>query len=214
MGNLSGSGLGQLQQLQHIQPNLLAPTPVQESPAEPFARLQAAGQAAGRPQLPKLPEPMPKESLSRTAVVAAEPEQAVIQERRSLASRAARILGYKHYDSVLDKKVRDERCAWLASKAFEKLGFDPLDEKKVLAYKSTHPFGYSWERSTIEKYDSPIPDFALSRAIELKQELRQANFEIEYLRVNPDPFLVMVYGDKRYYIDVWDEPKFEGRRTV
>jgi hypothetical protein len=192
--------------------------------AAQFQGLIGQAQAAVNPytqmiqQLQNAPppkEPVAKDTLVRTQLVAVEPQESISRERRSLASRAAKVLGYKHFSDVIDKKESDERCAWEAAQAFAKLGFDPLDATKVAKYKFANcPWGHQWVSSRIEKYASPIPEFALSRAIELKEELPHATFEVDFLQANPDPFLVMVYGGIRYYIDVWDEPKFEGRRSV
>lgn len=76
---------------------------------------------------------------------------------------------------------------------------------------------YSWHSSPLPDYRGVVPAFALSRALELKQELPEASFGIESLQAythTKDPFLYMDFGDRRYYLDVWDEPKFEGRRVV
>lgn len=99
---------------------------------------------------------------------------------------------------------------------FKKLGIEPLNTDDVEDYKDKKDrrSAYCWHSEALEKYGKPIPEFALSRAIEIKRELPSAQFFIEELRYDPDPFLYIQVGNVRYYLDVWDEPKFEGRRTV
>ncbi len=69
----------------------------------------------------------------------------------------------------------------------------------------------------LKEYRKPVPEFAIARAIELKRELPQAYFYVDELAggtyITLDPFMVLGYGGNLYYIDVWNEPKFEGRRT-
>lgn len=81
-----------------------------------------------------------------------------------------------------------------------------------------------WQDCAIGGYTSPIPDFALARAVAIKKEVPTANFRIEELDVTehgvetrkhvPDPFMVLHFETVKLYLDVWDEPKFEGRRQI
>ena len=82
-----------------------------------------------------------------------------------------------------------------------------------------------WYSAKIAEYKKPIPDFVLERALQLQEALPLASFAIDYfeerihrveVEVTPavDPFLCFSYGGTKYYLDVWDEPKFEGRRTI
>jgi hypothetical protein len=67
----------------------------------------------------------------------------------------------------------------------------------------------------LASYPSPVPEFALSHALEIKRELPEAQFCVEHLGWHdPDPFLVLIVEGVRYHIDVWDEPSFEGVRQV
>jgi len=156
--------------------------------------------------------------LARTTLVAVEPSEQVAVERVNLAAKARRLLGYKVLGERIDKDERAKQSRWECAQAFEKLGFDPLDADKVKAYQSqmvaSKGHMVKWEKTPLEKYAEAVPEFALSRAIELKEELPAATFEVEFLHAVPDPFLILVYGSERFYIDVWDEPLFEGRRTV
>ena len=144
------------------------------------------------------------------------------ESRKELALKAKTLLGY----SVLEQTIPN-RSSSEVSAVFKKLGIEPLNESQVQKYqrwyRQKHSGAFDWERvhwesARIENYAEPMPEFVLSRAVELKEHLPNAVFSIEFPvreeRVRPDPFLVMYYAGIRYYIDVWDEPKFEGRRTV
>lgn len=86
----------------------------------------------------------------------------------------------------------------------------------------------AWLMTPIEKYKEAIPEFVLNKAIQIKKAMPNAGIFIEYLDESPDPFLVVktqktvtyTYQEKEnsyqaddemYYIEVWAEPKFEGR---
>lgn len=78
----------------------------------------------------------------------------------------------------------------------------------------------AWIPTEIEKYKEPIPEFVINKAVQIKRELPDVKIFIRHLSENPDPFLEVHYGDvsewddktgERYFIEVWDEPKFEGR---
>lgn len=75
----------------------------------------------------------------------------------------------------------------------------------------------SWDSTEIEKYKEPIPEFVLNKALQIKQAFPGAAICIEHFSATRDPFLVVkrMEGDYRakelYYVEVWEEPKFEGR---
>ena len=80
--------------------------------------------------------------------------------------------------------------------------------------------GPAWRIAKIETYKQPIPEFVIAKAVEIKERLPECQIYIESLESHPDPFLIVGIGateydqDKpkeHYYIEVWDEPKFEGR---
>jgi hypothetical protein len=70
-----------------------------------------------------------------------------------------------------------------------------------------------WRRFPMRDYDGPVPEFARSRAFELETYLPGVTFEIEELRADKryDPFLIAIYGNERFYIDVWEEREFESK---
>jgi hypothetical protein len=68
-----------------------------------------------------------------------------------------------------------------------------------------------WRKVPLAKYQGTVPEFALSRAIEIKERLPKADFYVEELIVDKryDPFLIATCGRERFYIDVWEERAFE-----
>jgi hypothetical protein len=96
----------------------------------------------------------------------------------------------------------------------------------VARHKRAVIYSARWDSSYINNYRRPIPDFALERALQVKAALPEANFYVQELTEStntqhtefkptpPDPFLVMDYRSVQLHLDVWDEPRFEGRRTA
>jgi hypothetical protein len=97
-----------------------------------------------------------------------------------------------------------------------------------LRHKKAIEVRASWNSTGVTDYTSPIPTFAVQRMVSLKKELPEVTFSVQELNVDyqelkteknlptprPDPFLLAHYKDISCYIDVWDEPRFEGRRTI
>ncbi len=80
---------------------------------------------------------------------------------------------------------------------------------------------FEWRKTRLSQFGQVIPDFALARAVEIKEAYPEAEFNVEWLKetqeryVPPrlqDPFLVLEVGYESFYIDVWGENDFE--RTV
>lgn len=80
--------------------------------------------------------------------------------------------------------------------------------------------GPSWASTEISKYKEPIPEFVINKAVQIKQVLPQVGVYIVHLTKDKDPFLKVTLGkqdewnDKAgeaYFVEVWEEPKFEGR---
>jgi hypothetical protein len=69
----------------------------------------------------------------------------------------------------------------------------------------------TWRVVPLKNYDGDVPEFALSHALEIKERMPSAEFEVEELRIEKryDPLLVVSCGKERFYIDVWDERDFE-----
>jgi hypothetical protein len=74
---------------------------------------------------------------------------------------------------------------------------------------------YSWRLLDIGSYAGNIPEFALDKAVRIKQECPEVTLMIELLYENTehaptrDPFLVANLGGETFYIDVWDEKEYE-----
>lgn len=144
------------------------------------------------------------------------------------------VLGYGGVDEALTLKRVAEVLA--------KLDIEPFDPKIVAAYKKEQAdalksrkrkrtgWGYTvatgvWVDSKIQDYKQGVPAFALLRATQVKKALTAQGiasaFHVEELTkrqhrvvlLNIDPFMVLHVGSKKFYLDVWNEPKFEGRRT-
>jgi hypothetical protein len=75
---------------------------------------------------------------------------------------------------------------------------------------------FSWKMEPLSSHAKQVPLFALSRATEIIELLPEAKFSVESLTWKDevlDPFLVMEVAGKKFYLDVWEEPKFEARRV-
>jgi hypothetical protein len=139
------------------------------------------------------------------------------------------VLGYGQVDKAVTLRKVTE--------IFRELDIEPFDNKKVEAYKRveakrisrTYYRDYerrvvtgSWKSTPLAKYQKDVPAFALLRAAQIKKALNAASisgeFCVEELTKKSqtftfDPFMVLHVAGKKIYTDVWNEPKFEGRRT-
>ncbi|HEV7522972.1 MAG TPA: hypothetical protein VGP89_17860 [Candidatus Angelobacter sp.] len=170
---------------------------------------------------PEIPRPS-KDILQRFQVE----EQNVTDMRSELATEAETMLGY----SVLRKRLGMQSPL---TTALLKLEIEPFDAASVKAYKdemlkyaqneaaimdakegiSRHSWQARqaiWRTSDIDGYSKPIPEYVIEKALQIKKACPEVQFQIEELTVVPDPFLIAVLGKVRRYIEVWDEPKFEG----
>lgn len=90
------------------------------------------------------------------------------------------------------------------------LGFGcAVPEKKTTSVR--------WKLIPISEYEGPIPEFALQTAVDLGKACRNSRFFVEELIVKKevvDPFLVVTLGDAKYYLEVWNEPGFKGKREA
>jgi hypothetical protein len=82
--------------------------------------------------------------------------------------------------------------------------------------------GPSWAPTPIAKYKDKIPEFVVNKAVQIKRALPDVQIFIRHLTEDKDPFLEVTLGkadeynserngSERYFIEVWEEPKFEGR---
>jgi hypothetical protein len=74
------------------------------------------------------------------------------------------------------------------------------------------PFTWRWKKYPISHYKGFIPMSVLETAAKIKKELQDVEIYVEALEKEKkrDPFILVSYGDREYYIDVWDEPEFKG----
>lgn len=94
---------------------------------------------------------------------------------------------------------------------------------RVTRYKLEH---WRWESIPLFCYELPVPAYVLEKAIAIKERLPNVDIKIEQVKMfswkyelidrfvsffDPDPFLSVEYGSQKYYIEVWDEPKFEAK---
>lgn len=148
----------------------------------------------------------------------------------TLAEDAASVLGYK----VLQQTQKNPK-ATMGSLTFAlaELAIEVLDPAGVKAYQGDHmkevarrlfeewltdrsPYRTSfycpnWRETKIEEYGEPIPEFVLNKAVQIKKAVPECKIIVEYLDENPDPFLLVKLGDEKHCVEVWAEPKFEGK---
>lgn len=155
----------------------------------------------------------------------------------SLAAEAQEVLGYKLLKSQQDgPSTRTELELALAKAGIEILNAehvktyqtDLLRDRTQLALgewlKNPAPsmfIGPGWEKTKIGDYKLPVPEFVLNKAIQIKKLVPGVRIYIEHLSDHPDPFLVVAmkyvsdqnydFDGETHYIEVWEEPKFEGR---
>jgi hypothetical protein len=134
--------------------------------------------------------------------------------RDKLLKDAQDVLGYGTGPLLTDVHVE-------VQEKLNELGYDFLNSEKVKEYqisklpvKQEQYLHLHWSRVGISSYLLQIPDFALSKAVELKRCFPAAGFLVESFDANPDPFLIMEYKGQLFYVEVWDEPKFEARKIV
>lgn len=160
------------------------------------------------------------------------------QERLDLGRRAASLLGYRTLKSEVTGQVvvPIEEIGDLG-KTLMTLDIEVLDAASVFRYQNEEvcrrntewcleqlrgnqlsrmvSWGWSlstWQHTKIADYSQPVPEFVLHKAVQIKEKLPATEFHIVHLSdPKADPFLVAVLGKELYFIEVWDEPRFEGR---
>lgn len=76
-----------------------------------------------------------------------------------------------------------------------------------------------WVRSPLSEFKQPIPEFALQTALDIKAKCPNTLFFVDELKIEKrteDPFLVVSADQSSpiYYIEVWNEPKFNQVREI
>jgi hypothetical protein len=173
---------------------------------------------------------MPITELRRaSASVVAEPSNLIT----ALALKVEAVLGYSHLRKRLG--IDPGSLAY----TLNELGIQPFRSEDVNRYKreksaktehlvraayrkrahrelyfAVPPGTYvqaTWHTVPLRDYDGEVPEYVLSRALEVKEKMPNAEFEVQELRVAKryDPFLIVYCGRERFYIDAWDEKPFE-----
>lgn len=148
-------------------------------------------------------------------------------------SEARELLGYAPDNEV--SPYPDTLCEALAT-----LGIEVLDWREVLVYQaetvhaarleqvrretdlpsSRSSFAYkNWNQTPLKDWKQPIPLHVIEKANQIKKRVPGVEFFVEALSDTPDPFLVAKIDHPRhtwmskveYFIDVWEEPRFETR---
>ena len=149
----------------------------------------------------------------------AEPMMEVINEARE-------VLGY----GVTEAPEGNLSCL---REILRELEIEPLVEADVVRYQAEriaelmldstflqsvmrgsvdYRFNSYWQSVALKNYREPIPEFVLAKAIQIKKRMPGAELFIQSLEGDPDPFLLVNDGFRDHaYIEVWAEPKFEGR---
>lgn len=95
---------------------------------------------------------------------------------------------------------------------------EDLNEKNSFHRRFVNFSGPVWEKTEIKRYSEPIPEFVIAKAVQIKQAYPECELWVESLTDHPDPFLIVGIPNGRayypptemYYVEVWEEPKFEG----
>ena len=94
--------------------------------------------------------------------------------------------------------------------------------KSISRQNRTSQFaGPGWGFQKISEYRQPVPEFVLAKAVQIKERVPDCEIYIESLSDHPDPFMFVgpksqypwCKPDELYYVEVWEEPKFEERLT-
>jgi hypothetical protein len=143
------------------------------------------------------------------------------------------VLGY----GEVDKAVELRKVAAI----LRELDIEPFESKRVEAYKKAEAKKLNktsrryrdynsyttttrgvWKSTALRNYKREVPAFALLRASQIKKAMNAQSVNCDFIveelgktrqTIVVDPFMVLVAAGKKFYIDVWNEPKFEGRRT-
>lgn len=160
------------------------------------------------------------------------------RERADLAIKAKNLLGYRMLSAEMSGNVLAS-CEQLGKLAQALLANDieVLDIGKVFSYQTEEAarrtkaelerllrsgnvnrvfqWGFhaaAWQHTAITAYVEPIPEFVLQKAVQIKEHCPEVQFFIHHLNdPKADPFLVAMLGDEVYYVEAWEEPRFEGR---
>jgi hypothetical protein len=158
-------------------------------------------------------------------------------ERLELGRKASQLLGYRALSAAVlgSVEVPIEQIGDLG-KALLAIEIETLDTAHVLRYQhyeaarlneelttallhgnKLHNYlrwwtAAKWESTPLKDYSEPIPEFVVSKAVQIAEKFPKVEFYVQHLnQPKADPFLVATLDREVYYIEAWDEPRFEGR---
>ena len=106
------------------------------------------------------------------------------------------------------------RSTWISTAAC----FSLFIVTAVMALRSSKAIdeadSWEWRIVPLDRYDKPVPEFVLRKAIQIKTlfpEVRLFVDELSKKGTSDDPFLVAYHEGNERHIEVWEEPRFEFR---
>jgi hypothetical protein len=141
------------------------------------------------------------------------------KDRLKRAALARIALGYQEL-SLAVGETRSRLTIKDVEEGLRQADIQIFDNKDVGRYKAKirndHWNSGGWWTTPIEEYDQPIPEFAIDTALRIKSAIPEARFSIEHFLHwrTEDPFLSFkVPGvQRRFVVEVWDEPDFTAER--
>jgi hypothetical protein len=183
---------------------------------------------------------IPRIRVGQEMPILSEKLDAFGRERAELATKAKNLLGYKVLSGEISGSFQatSVELGKLAT-ALLALDLEVLDMGMVFAYqvdeaarrtkqeldrlvrggqvKQVFQWGFSpaeWKHTELKSYGEAIPEFVLDKAVRLKEKCPDVQFFVHHLNdPKADPFLVATLGEEVFFLEAWDEPRFEGRIT-
>ena len=109
-------------------------------------------------------------------------------------------------------RYKKEKVRQLEAQLWDELRAQIMEDLQTRGVVAEGTFVHAyWHLVPLHKFKGEVPEFALARAIQIKERLPKVKFYVDELRAEKryDPFLVVRCGLRRLYIDVWDEREFE-----
>ena len=157
-------------------------------------------------------------AMAPTPVVPQKPQRtklAVVtldDEICTLATEVKEKLGYAGLDIAVQNHALKACLAKLEIEPFDPVQVGKYKGDTLRALNAEHDimYGYNyWAMTELKQYAKAVPEFVLRKALQIHEELPNAKFFVDECKFHPDPFLVVAHGDEIWWIEVWDEPKFE-----
>lgn len=157
----------------------------------------------------------------------------------NLAEKAMDVLGYEGLAAAVTAPIKDRPLA-SALQSLDIDILNEMDVERYMVERQIevarekfeewltakhNPLGWDpwwapqWQAVEIGKYRKAVPEFVLHKAIQVREALPDFEIVVYELELHPDPFLAVRLGKwdvwskqgEQYLIEVWDEPRFEGR---